>query len=470
MERASMIPAAMIAIAASLATAQITHETTKITDPDGSHGAWFGCAAAVAGPVVVVGAESDDQVASSAGSASIFELATGQRLARLVPDEGDRYAAFGYAVATDGTVVAVGAPESDIPGDMGGYVDLYPAAGGARLARILSPRPFNRFGWDVAIDGQRLIIGAPYDWGDAWQTGAAYVYDIANPAAPALLSRLIKPGEQQTDEGRRFGRSVAIDGDTVLIAMPLENNPNGIRAGSVYAFTIANPQEPVLLSRILADDGRTGHSFGHDVALDQHTAAISATLDDTNGYASGAVYVFDLTFPTQPVQQRKVTPPDPIQNHDFGHAVSIENNRLLVGAPGDEHYCEPPFEHNSGAAFLFDAQSGAMRTKYLASDGRPFDHLGTAVALGPGVAIVGARWTQIGDEHPGAAYVFPIDPAQPCNDADLAEPFGVLDTLDIDAFVVAFLAREPEADLNEDTIYDLGDIGAFIDAFIAGCP
>jgi hypothetical protein len=58
-----------------------------------------------------------------------------------------------------------------------------------------------------------------------------------------------------------------------------------------------------------------------------------------------------------------------------------------------------------------------------------------------------------------------------CNDADLADPFGVLDLSDIGAFVTAFLAGDPAADIAPPAgVLDLADLTAFIGAFTAGCP
>ncbi len=57
-----------------------------------------------------------------------------------------------------------------------------------------------------------------------------------------------------------------------------------------------------------------------------------------------------------------------------------------------------------------------------------------------------------------------------CNGADLAEPFGVLDLGDITAFVSAFLAQDSLADIDGNGIFDLSDIGLFVSAFLAGCP
>jgi len=58
-----------------------------------------------------------------------------------------------------------------------------------------------------------------------------------------------------------------------------------------------------------------------------------------------------------------------------------------------------------------------------------------------------------------------------CNDADLVEPFGVLDLADVQAFIAAFTGQEPAADIAEPTgVWDLADVQAFIGAFGAGCP
>ncbi len=57
-----------------------------------------------------------------------------------------------------------------------------------------------------------------------------------------------------------------------------------------------------------------------------------------------------------------------------------------------------------------------------------------------------------------------------CNDADLAEPFGILDLADINAFVGGFSAQDPIADLDGNGIFELADINLFVAAFLAGCP
>ena len=59
----------------------------------------------------------------------------------------------------------------------------------------------------------------------------------------------------------------------------------------------------------------------------------------------------------------------------------------------------------------------------------------------------------------------------PCNVADIAQPFGVLDLRDVIAFNNAFTSGDLSADLAEEFgVLDLRDISAFIAAFQKGCP
>lgn len=60
---------------------------------------------------------------------------------------------------------------------------------------------------------------------------------------------------------------------------------------------------------------------------------------------------------------------------------------------------------------------------------------------------------------------------RPCNPADIAEPVGVLDLSDIGAFINAFIAGDPLADIAEPFgILDLSDVNEFVSSFVSGCP
>ena len=70
----------------------------------------------------------------------------------------------------------------------------------------------------------------------------------------------------------------------------------------------------------------------------------------------------------------------------------------------------------------------------------------------------------------GPLVITPGDGASGCTPADLAEPFGVLDLADVQAFVGGFTGQLPIADLDGNGVFDLSDVQAFVGSFTAGCP
>ncbi|MFG0247079.1 MAG: S8 family serine peptidase [Phycisphaerales bacterium JB052] len=61
-------------------------------------------------------------------------------------------------------------------------------------------------------------------------------------------------------------------------------------------------------------------------------------------------------------------------------------------------------------------------------------------------------------------------PSSACSAADIAEPFGELNFFDVSAFLSAFSANEPAADLNGDGQYNFFDVSDYLTQFNAGCP
>ena len=93
-------------------------------------------------------------------------------------------------------------------------------------------------------------------------------------------------------------------------------------------------------------------------------------------------------------------------------------------------------------------------------------------AYGPGFKL---RLTAQGDElnddwyvdNVAVSDVFIVEP-DPCP-SDLNGD-GLLDFLDISAFLIGFAALDPVADFNDDGLFDFLDISAFLIGFADGCP
>lgn len=87
-----------------------------------------------------------------------------------------------------------------------------------------------------------------------------------------------------------------------------------------------------------------------------------------------------------------------ILDDSFGLAMAGSDRWLVVGEPGNGEKGA-----NAGAAYLFDANAGALKRKLLASDGAVGDSFGSAVAVSGNRIVVGAPQKGGGT---GAAYVF----------------------------------------------------------------
>ena len=99
--------------------------------------------------------------------------------------------------------------------------------------------------------------------------------------------------------GDSFGASVSIDGDTMVVGAYEDDDPvKGTNSGSAYVFTrdtagnlASNWTQFVKLT---AGDGAAGDKFGESVSIDGNTMVIAALGDDAY---IGSAYVFSIHFP-----------------------------------------------------------------------------------------------------------------------------------------------------------------------------
>ncbi|MCP3916413.1 MAG: hypothetical protein GY711_12720 [bacterium] len=72
------------------------------------------------------------------------------------------------------------------------------------------------FGWSVAANGDTLVVGAPGSDAADWEAGAAYVFERSG----GVWTQSAELGAPAANAHDLFGRSVAIDGDRVLVGAP----------------------------------------------------------------------------------------------------------------------------------------------------------------------------------------------------------------------------------------------------------
>lgn len=327
-------------------------------------------------------------------------------------------------------------------------------AAGWEFERLFStPDPWvDDFGASVAVSGDTLVVGAPRSHRVVERSGAVFVYRRGWPGW--VLEAALKASNPGEDD--RFGSSVAIDGDTIIVGAPGEDSAatgvNGAspgpednsrsESGAAYVFRRSGgswTQEAYLkASNTGRDDG-----FGGRVAVSGDTVAVGASAEDSaaagvNGSSpgqeddslasAGAVYVFHRSE-TRWAQEAYVKASHPGASDFFGDSIGLSGDTLVVGAWGEDSAATgvdgiapgpaDDSKSESGAAYIFQRKDGAWtQTAYLkAANPGAGDHFGQSVAVWRDTVVVGARFEDGGgrgvnppddDRKPdsGAVYVF----------------------------------------------------------------
>ena len=300
-------------------------QIAKLLADDGAAEDFFGASVAISGATAIVGAWLDDDNGTASGSAYLFDTTTGQQIAKLLPNDGATNDFFGHSVAISGTTAIVGSHADDDNGSSSGSAYLFDTATGQQIAKLLPEdgAADDWFGFSVAISGTTAIVGAFLDDDNGPESGSAYLFDTTTGKQIAKLL----PDDGAADD--RFGFSVAIKGATAMVGA-YKDDDNGDWSGSAYLFDTTTGQQ---LAKLLPDDGAADDRFGFSVAIKGATAMVGAYKDDDNGDWSGSAYLFDTTTGQQ---LAKLLPDDGAANDQFGHSVAISGATAIVGAYHDD--------------------------------------------------------------------------------------------------------------------------------------
>jgi len=222
-------------------------QTAKLTASDHAAHDQFGVRVDVSGSTLVVGANGDADLGSNTGSAYVFEKGSAgwSQTAKLLAADGNGYDYFGN-VAISGSTVVVGAQYDDDLGGNSGSACVFEkdATGWVQTAKLLPSdgASWDCFGYSVDVSGSIAVVGALNDQDFGYHAGSAYVFENG-PAGWVQTAKLLASDGAAND---RFGRSVAVDGWTI-VAGAYGNNASG----SAYVYT----PEPATLGLLAAGLG-----------------------------------------------------------------------------------------------------------------------------------------------------------------------------------------------------------------------
>lgn len=230
------------------------------------------------------------------------------------------------------------------------------------------------FGWDVALDGDTLAIGAP-----AAEQIHVHVREDGVWNEQAIIPAPV------TGEGSRFGSVLALHGDS-LAAYANWHGPGGtlFGAGEVYVFRREGGAWS-LAERLHAAEPAAGESFGSALALHGDTLAVGVPIDEAAGEQAGSVQVY-VREGEGWAWQASLTAFDH-GNHRLGTSVGLWGDVVLAGAP---QWDLAPF-NNTGAAYVFARNGTTWTQQTRIARGHPGnnDQFGRTAALTERHAIIG---------------------------------------------------------------------------------
>ena len=393
---------------------------------DHTNTAQFGWSVAATRDLVVVGAPHDSRNTNS-GSAYIYARSLDgsdhwTQFKKVVPPDGHSQDEFGYAVAMSEDTIVVGARRTDDKGNNSGAAYIYSRnQGGADqwgfVKKLVPADGFANaeFGTAVTLAGDTITVGAPLANNQGGTNFAVYVYDRNRGGSNAWgqVQKLAPPDGKVFDY---FGEAIAVNGDTLVIGAPGTDGAGGADYGAAYLFArtpgVSNSWTQV--KKLLASDGKTSDKFGFSVTLSGDTVVIGAPgVDGAPGALGadyGAIYIFERNQSglNQWGQFRKLTVPDGALNDNFGYAVGLDHDSLVVGTAWSDSS-----GFDSGVAYLFGRNQGGSNAwgqvdRFLPSTIGASDNFGSSVAISRNTIAVGAPNALEGTVRYGAAYTYRI--------------------------------------------------------------
>jgi hypothetical protein len=299
----------------------------------------FGYSVDIDGDRIAVGVRWRDAAAVDAGSVIVFERQSSgawlETQELFAPDAaaGDN---FGFDVGVSGERIVVGAAFDDDLGTNSGSAYVFEKSGAQMVfaAKLLSPHgaAFDIAGWSVDIDGDRCVVGSQSDDSLALDVGCALVFEFDGVASWNHVVSLYGTGSSLGD---RFGFDVAIDGSLVVVGA-IGSNDAGVDAGAAYVFARQvngswNEESQLLAPTTTADDG-----LGVSVAIHGERIVVGAHLDDTQAFAAGSADLFARRANTTWTHEATLLHSDGKQEDQAGSKVAIGPRGIAIAAPSDD--------------------------------------------------------------------------------------------------------------------------------------
>lgn len=231
---------------------------------------------------------------------------------------------------------------------------------------------------------------------------------ISAYSSEVKVTAVTKEGQSDAFSGDEFGYSVAISGDTVVIGKPNDHDM-GTKAGAVYVYKSDGMEWKMVQKLTDSLNGMNNDNFGTSVAIQDDIIVVGAPGVDLEAENSvyknaGAAYIFRWNqVDALWENEDRLISEYPMEGGDFGRAVAIDKGRVVVGAPKEYLF------RGSVYVFKWNEDTSTWQrdgNRILAPLMEQNSGFGFSVAIDDNTIVVGAPEKNIEGEKVGAIYVY----------------------------------------------------------------
>ena len=345
----------------------VVPEAELVAD-DGEVGDLLGVSVATDGTRIIAGAFMDDTTYGNDGSAYIFRYDSRIKKqwvleSKLVAASPRPQATFGRTVAIDGDLAVIGAPLDGTVGSASGLVHIFErdeTGEWVETQQLSSPgqEAEDRFGLALDLDGDQLAVGA--SWADD-ERGEVHIYERDVTGEWIHVAEVLNP---TGGGGDQFGFDVALDGDRLLVG---EYHADGVFVDSGAVHFFSRTAGEWSLDESFGGDALGGFAeFGVSVDLMDDVAMAGSQFGTMSGgtLATGTVEVFGRVN-GQWNSRGTLAPEDANSEGEFGWQLSIYGDRAVVGAP----YANTPVDETGMVYLVDGLGNGCGPNPDLNGDG-----------------------------------------------------------------------------------------------------
>ena len=293
---------------------------------------------------------------------------------------------LGHSVAAYGNTIVAGAPGWGSSGRIVVFSRSQNAWIESQTLDSTDATAGSRFGDSIDIDSDSVIVGAPHDGAPLFREGAVYVSERIDGTLNAFV-KLVTPGlSEESLLGSSVAISVASDGTRLAFAGAPNAESGGVRSGVVLAFRYAI-DEWIFESTLVLPDPRADDRFGSAIRASGEVVYIGSPGRDAVSWNEGAVYVFTRIGVDD--WEQAALPSSGMSSWDgYGSALAVTEDTIAVGIPFSEHDSITP---DAGSWIVYNTNDTSLFDQFTVSGAVAGDRFGGCLVAYSGL-YAAASW------------------------------------------------------------------------------